>query len=67
MSRPFSSDKTKQQILEEQLSSQEMCDVCGHSFYIHNIKRIPYVNAKGTLFVIRCCPNCDVKNLTIYL
>jgi hypothetical protein len=62
-----SSNKPKQQTVEEILASQEMCDVCGHSFYIGDMRRIPYVNAKGTLFVIRCCPNCNIQSLTRYL
>lgn len=66
---PFSnkSNKPEQQTLEQTLASQEMCDICGHSFYISNIRRIPYVNNRGIRFVIRCCPNCNIQNLTRYL
>lgn len=52
---------------EDILCKTEMCDVCCRSYFYQDIRRIPYMNKSGTVFVIRCCPNCKIDTLTQYL
>lgn len=45
----------------------EMCDICCHTYHYTSIRRFKYMNNYGTIYIIRCCPNCNVEQLTPYL
>lgn len=52
---------------EESQYESEMCDICCKSYNYKNIRRVPFVNKAGILFVLRCCPYCNPETLTRYL
>lgn len=54
--------KTKS--LEDELKETEMCDVCGKNYNFVYIKRIEYFSKNGTHYIIRCCPYCNISNIT---
>lgn len=49
--------------LEDELAETEMCDVCGKSFNYTFIKRFDYCSPKGTRYVVRCCPYCNITTI----
>lgn len=67
MGWPFSESIKTTPRPEESLYNQEMCDVCGHTYYYQNIRRIRYINPRGTIYVIRCCQYCNINTIIKYL
>lgn len=55
-------EKTKS--LEDELKETEMCDVCGKSYNYIYIKRVDYYSERGTHYIVRCCPYCNVSIIT---
>lgn len=50
--------ETPEKIAEE----SEMCDVCCKTYHYTDIKRVTWIHPKrGTTFVIRVCPYCNIE------
>ena len=49
--------------IEKELEETEMCDVCGKNFNYKDIKRFQYINKRNIVYVIRCCPFCNIINI----
>lgn len=60
---PKKSSKTEKSPYED----FEMCDICCHTYHFTLIRRLTHINDYGTTYVIRCCPNCNIEQLTPYL
>lgn len=63
----YGSQVKQEKSAEQALMEGEMCDVCGRTFHYTQITRVVYYNKKGTKFVIRKCPTCNIQTLTQYL
>ena len=68
MSWDFNQGSRKQQNkIDNPYAEFEMCDVCCHTYHYSSIRRFRYINNYGTVYIIRCCVNCNVEQLTPYL
>lgn len=49
---------------EEIWMSSEMCDVCGHSYPMEYIHRVPCMGGRSkSKYIVRCCPNCNPQTI----
>lgn len=60
----FRKTEEKTKSFEDIMKETEMCDICGKNFNYTFIKRFDYFSPKGTHYVLRCCPYCNITTIT---
>jgi len=63
----FRKIEEKTRSLEDELKETEMCDICGRNFNYTFIRRVDYFSKRGTHYVVRCCPYCNITAISFKL